>query len=350
MRRTEIRVLIGAVALAAALAPGRAAEACENDKDCKGDRVCYEKNCIAPDVAAELERRALEGTPAAAEQTSPPAPEATSTTAAAQSPAPMPVGTPTNLSASQAVLSVVLDSKKVAEADVYVDGQLVGQTPWQGVVVPGEHKVRVVPKNAYGPKEKETKVWPQRTRVLEFGGFMSNDQNTWTEWLGLRLFGGFSLHQPFRLRDGEWGDPDVNCPGGEYYHSDNHDPDPNCDYIVGNKPLPWDYIMRVPTFLAGGEMSLFTVRWLHFYWELINGGGGWPLFGYWGTALGVPIHFEKSEIRIGAHLTMLYGFYPTASGLELYWVRHVARYFALEIGIKQFSFPFAMGLTLGFRV
>jgi hypothetical protein len=337
-------VATGAVSL-------RAAAGCEKDTDCKGDRICYEGACVASEVAEERERVKLQ--PAAPAASAPPTSgyqpvqqPVSGYQAATPAPYPLtpaPSSAPTVLTASQAVLSVVINSKKVTEADVYVDGQLVGQVPWQGVVVAGEHTVRVVPKNAYGPKEKSTRVWPQRTRVVEFGSFSSNDQRTWTEWIGIRAYGGFSAHQWF------WNDPEYSCANGKYFDPEWDNPSANCDHVVG-KPAPWDYLMDIPTFLVGGEMSLFTLRWTHFYWEILHAGGGYPVFVYWGTAFGIPIHFDKSEIRLGAHLTMLYGFYPSPSGLELYWVAHVARRFAVEIGLKQFSFPFALGATLGFRI
>ena len=351
----KAEVVSSVLLVLAALGCVNEALACENDNDCKGDRVCYEGNCVDPEAS-----RAPQAGPAAQTPTAPapladepsPAygpPQPPVTPQAAPPPAAVVGNVPPPLTGAQGMISVTVTSSKVPEADVYVDGQLVGQAPWQGAVLAGEHVVKVVPKNAYGAREKKTKVWPLRTRLLEFGSFLSSDQDTWTEWLGLRGYGGFSLHQWYN--DGNMNDPQESCPGGSEFDSDYDTASPNCDYVVNNArgPFGW-YMMQVPTFLAGGELSLFTVRWTHFYWEIFNGGGAWPMGGFWGTAFGLPLHFGKSEIRIGAHLTLWDGFYPTPSGLELYWVRHLARHFALEIGLKQFSFPFAIGLALGFRI
>ncbi len=104
---------------------------------------------------------------------------------------------------------------------------------------------------------------------------------------------------------------------------------------------------------VGAEMSFFTLRWNHFYWEMLRAGGGIPFIGYWGTSFGVPFHIgesAKNEIRFGMHLTMLYGFYPIPSGCEILYVRHAYKYFSFEAGARLWAYPTAGTAVVGIRI
>ena len=65
--RTIRMLTVTVLCLFVVVSVGRnAAAGCEKDTDCKGDRVCYEGKCVAPEAAEQL-------TPQAAQTTSPPA-------------------------------------------------------------------------------------------------------------------------------------------------------------------------------------------------------------------------------------------------------------------------------------
>jgi hypothetical protein len=64
----QAAVAFGAVCALSMIGFSSEAVACENDTDCKGDRVCYEKKCIAPEAAKELE---MQGVKAALPPTEP---------------------------------------------------------------------------------------------------------------------------------------------------------------------------------------------------------------------------------------------------------------------------------------
>jgi hypothetical protein len=101
---------------------------------------------------------------------------------------------------------------------------------------------------------------------------------------------------------------------------------------------------------AFGELTLFTLRWRHFYWEILRGGGGLPLIGYWGTALGYPFDLDdqgRHELRLGIHITLWYGYVPSASGVQLYYMYRPSHRLGLQIGLMQTSYPFTLALTVG---
>lgn len=70
---------------------------------------------------------------------------------------------------------------------------------------------------------------------------------------------------------------------------------------------------------GGFEASLFTVRWNHFIWEIVRGGGNLfgPGFGsgsdamgytaYAGTAVGYPLHINKENKHEVRFMTGLFG-------------------------------------------
>ena len=56
------------------------------------------------------------------------------------------------------------------------------------------------------------------------------------------------------------------------------------------------------------------------------------------------------EIRFGGHLTFAWAYVPSASGVQVSYVWHMKERFALEFGVMQFTYPFAVAGTLGFRI
>ncbi len=99
-----------------------------------------------------------------------------------------------------------------------------------------------------------------------------------------------------------------------------------------------------------GELLLFTLRWRHFYWETVRVGGGVPMLWHWGTAVGYPFELDdegRHELRLGVHLTMYFGFFPSMSGLQLYYLYRPSGRLSLRIGLMQTSLPFTVTLTLG---
>ncbi|MCK9462512.1 MAG: PEGA domain-containing protein, partial [Proteobacteria bacterium] len=76
--------------------------------------------------------------------------------------APQPLGP------DEAKLIVWLEDEhtKLRGVSVYVDGARVGEAPWEGIVAPGEHRVRVEGAG-YWSKTVRTKVWPKRTRMVQ---------------------------------------------------------------------------------------------------------------------------------------------------------------------------------------
>jgi|GEM_PF-3881177 hypothetical protein len=108
-----------------------------------------------------------------------------------------------------------------------------------------------------------------------------------------------------------------------------------------------------PTLVSGGEIALFTLRWERFTWELLRLGGATPLGYFWGSAVSYPLHIGDSgmhEIRFGGHLTFAWAYVPSASGVQVSYVWHMKERFALEFGVMQFTYPFAVAGTLGFRI
>ncbi len=89
--------------------------------------------------------------------------------------------------------------------------------------------------------------------------------------------------------------------------------------------------------LAGfAELTLFTLHWQHFYWEILRAGGGMPHYGYWGTAIGYPIHLddrERHELRIGVHISFWLGTLPTLSGLQIYYMHRTSKRFAIQLPV-----------------
>ncbi len=105
--------------------------------------------------------------------------------------------------------------------------------------------------------------------------------------------------------------------------------------------------------VLGGELVLFTLKWPHVYWELLRGGGGRLTGPYWGTAVGYNARLDdrgRHQLRVGAHFTFYYGWLPWSSGLQVLYVLRVHRWLAFEVGVQQYSFPFAVGVTLGVRL
>lgn len=100
----------------------------------------------------------------------------------------------------------------------------------------------------------------------------------------------------------------------------------------------------------GGEVALFTLRWKHVYWEILRGGCLWALMPYWGSAIGYPFRFDsrgRHELRVGAHLSMWLGMFPSMSGVQIHYVLRLHRWFALQFGIQQFSWPFSLVANVG---
>ena len=103
-------------------------------------------------------------------------------------------------------------------------------------------------------------------------------------------------------------------------------------------------------FSAFAELTLFTLHWRHFYWEILRAGGGTPHAGYWGTAIGYPFHLddnERHELRLGVHLTFWLGYLPTLSGVQLYYTYRLKKRFAVHIGLMQTSYPFSVTAIFG---
>jgi len=152
------------IVAAAALCTNRVkAGGCEKNSDCKGDRVCHNGMCMYPeDIAADSETPGQ--IPASGDIG-----EDSGRYSQERHYAP-PVesggGVLSNLSEGQSGLVVLLE-EPIEEAMVYVDGQLVGTAPWTGVVTPGSHNVRVEALG-YVSEETDTKIWPRRTRKLDF--------------------------------------------------------------------------------------------------------------------------------------------------------------------------------------
>lgn len=116
-------------------------------------------------------------------------------------------------------------------------------------------------------------------------------------------------------------------------------------YLVG-----WSLMGDGGTPTASLELTLFGLHWRHFYWEILRGGGGYGLLGYWGTALGVPVRLApngRHELRIGVHLTMLLGYYPGPSGAYVAYHYRVQKRFSLHIGVMQYSYPTGVGIVMG---
>lgn len=103
---------------------------------------------------------------------------------------------------------------------------------------------------------------------------------------------------------------------------------------------------------GGGEGALFTLRWEHFFWEIMRGGGSGvgPGFGgrgsgfssYGGMGLGVPFHLGaagRNEIRLGSGV---FGGAICQNDcsvgpfllLELSHVYHTSEYFAWQWGLE----------------
>jgi hypothetical protein len=98
------------------------------------------------------------------------------------------------------------------------------------------------------------------------------------------------------------------------------------------------------------ELTLFVLHWRHFYWEILRAGGGYPHYGFWGTALGYPFHLddqERHELRLGLHISFWLGYLPTLSGVQLYYMYRPSPRLALQIGIMQTSYPFSLTLMVG---
>lgn len=126
---------------------------------------------------------------------------------------------------------------------------------------------------------------------------------------------------------------------------------------------------------GGGEAALFTLRWEHFYWEIMRGGGmgvgpgfggrGMGFSSYGGTSFGIPFHLGaagRHELRLG---TGLFGgsIYqpdvdhnhwgdPYGAGsvgpfvlIELSHVYHVSEYLAWQWGLELMIPTLAVGET-----
>lgn len=101
---------------------------------------------------------------------------------------------------------------------------------------------------------------------------------------------------------------------------------------------------------ASLELTLFGLHWRHVYWEILRGGGGYGLTGYWGTALGIPIRLHpngRHELRVGVHLTLLYGYWPGGSGGYVAYHYRYKKNFSLHIGVMQYSYPTGVSLVMG---
>lgn len=103
---------------------------------------------------------------------------------------------------------------------------------------------------------------------------------------------------------------------------------------------------------GGGEATFFTLRWEHFFWEIMRGGGmgvgpgfggrGYGFASYGGMGLGVPFHLGaagREEIRLGSGL---FGGAICQNDcsvgpfvlLELSHVHHSSEYFAWQWGLE----------------
>lgn len=103
--------------------------------------------------------------------------------------------------------------------------------------------------------------------------------------------------------------------------------------------------------IAGfGELTLFTLHYRHFYWEILRVGGGMPHLIHWGTALGYPFHLdddERHQLRLGVHISFWFGLNPVLSGLQLYYVYRSPSMLAIQVGIMQTSYPFSVTAIVG---
>ncbi len=110
----------------------------------------------------------------------------------------------------------------------------------------------------------------------------------------------------------------------------------------------WDY---GDASLGGfAELTLFTLHWRHFYWEILRVGGGKPHMFHWGTALGYPVHLgdrEQHELRIGIHISFWGGTMPSLSGLQIYYQHRPSKKFSIQVGVMQTSYPFSVMGTFG---
>jgi hypothetical protein len=113
--------------------------------------------------------------------------------------------------------------------------------------------------------------------------------------------------------------------------------------------------------MGGFDVTLFTLHWRHFYWEVFRGVFTFPFLGV-GGAIGIPIRLDSAgrhELRVGAHLTVnLTSLWEESSndsflgtsGVQIYYQYRMAKYFAFHIGFQQYSYPFALALIFGFSM
>jgi len=70
----NLRMFVATACALFALATSSEARACQNDEECKGDRVCYDAQCVSVETAQELERLAVERAASGAQPAPAPAP------------------------------------------------------------------------------------------------------------------------------------------------------------------------------------------------------------------------------------------------------------------------------------
>lgn len=103
--------------------------------------------------------------------------------------------------------------------------------------------------------------------------------------------------------------------------------------------------------LAHMELVLFALQWPHFYWEVLRGGGGEPWLGHWGTAFGYPFRLDRldrHQLRVGVHVTFVYGYMPSWSGLQVTYVHRPWSRFGVHFGVQQYSYPPGASFVFGF--
>lgn len=102
------------------------------------------------------------------------------------------------------------------------------------------------------------------------------------------------------------------------------------------------------------ELSLFTLRWQYFYWEMLRITGGYPQIVGGGTHFGVPIQLDgmgNHELRVGVHLSVYLPLpFPTWSGLQMAYLYRVGQSARLEFGLQQYSYPFGVALFFGLKI
>jgi hypothetical protein len=96
------------------------------------------------------------------------------------------------------------------------------------------------------------------------------------------------------------------------------------------------------------ELIIAGLTWEDWYVDAVRVGGGYPMLVILGTSGGLRWDYGESEFRFGLHLTMLL-IIPTLSGVELSYLWDFGDSGAMELGLRQYSYPLGLDCHIGMR-